>query len=197
MRPVLRRSRKARWWPLPASYEHEHRPVPGQIHVYTGNGKGKTTAALGLALRAAGQGRKVWVVQFMKGKTNYGELRSAKKIGIVIRQFGRPDFVDKKNPDPLDFRGAQQALSFAHGLMKGKRCDLLVLDELNVALDFKLVSLKQALTLIAEKPEGLELVITGRYAPRALLRRADLVTEMKEVKHYYKKGIAARQGIEY
>ena len=171
--------------------------IPGMVQVYTGNGKGKTTAALGLALRAAGQGRKVWIVQFMKGKTNYGELRSAKKLGIIIRQFGRPDFVDKQNPDPLDFRGAQQALAFASQVMKTKRCDLLVLDELNVALDFKLVGLKQALTLIAEKPEGLELVITGRYAPREIIRRADLVTEMKEVKHYYAKGVTARKGIEY
>ncbi|HTY08418.1 MAG TPA: cob(I)yrinic acid a,c-diamide adenosyltransferase [Candidatus Edwardsbacteria bacterium] len=171
--------------------------MPGQIQVYTGNGKGKTTAALGLALRAAGQGKKVRIVQFMKGKTNYGELRSAKKAGITIRQFGRPDFVDKKNPDPLDFRGAQQGLAFAYGIMKSGRCDLLVLDELNVALDFKLVGLKQVLTLIAKKPAGLELVITGRYAPRALLRRADLVTEMREVKHYYSKGVMARKGIEY
>ena len=170
---------------------------PGLVHVYTGNGKGKTTAALGLALRAAGQGLRVCMVQFMKGKTNYGELRAAKKVGIVIRQFGRPDFVDKRNPDPRDISGAQQALSFAYGIMKSKGCDLLILDELNVALDFKLVGLKQVLTLLAEKPEGLELVIMGRYAPRALLRRADLVTEMKEVKHYYAKGVVARKGIEY
>jgi cob(I)alamin adenosyltransferase len=171
--------------------------IPGMTHVYTGNGKGKTTAALGLALRSAGQGRKVFIVQFMKGKTNYGELRSARKLGIVIKQFGRPDFVDKKNPDPLDFRGAQQALAFASQVMKAKRCDLLVLDELNVALDFKLVGLKQAMALIAEKPAAMELVITGRYAPPQIIRRADLVTEMKEVKHYFAQGVVARKGIEY
>jgi cob(I)alamin adenosyltransferase len=171
--------------------------VRGMIHIYTGNGKGKTTAALGLGMRAAGQGMRVCMVQFMKGKTNYGELRSAKKIGIVIRQFGRPDFVDKKNPDPRDFRGAQQALAFALEARTKKRCDILILDELNVALDFNLVSLKQVLALLADRPAGMELVITGRYAHKEIIRRADLVTEMKEVKHYYSKGISTRKGIEY
>ncbi|MRR09423.1 cob(I)yrinic acid a,c-diamide adenosyltransferase, partial [bacterium] len=118
-------------------------PRRGMVQVYTGNGKGKTTAALGLAMRAAGQGRKVLVVQFMKGKTNYGELRSAKKLGISVRQFGRPDFVDKKNPHPEDFRGAQQALAFALASMERRRCDILVLDELNVALFFDLVTVGQ------------------------------------------------------
>lgn len=167
------------------------------VQVYTGNGKGKTTAALGLAMRAAGQGKKVLVAQFMKGKTNYGELRSAKRLGIVVRQFGRPDFVDKRNPHPEDFRGAQQALAFALASMKARRCDVLVLDELNVALFFGLVTVEQALALIAAKPAGLELVITGRYAHRKVLAAADLVTEMKEVRHYYAKGVMARKGIEF
>jgi len=167
------------------------------IHVYTGNGKGKTTAALGLAMRAAGQGRKVRVVQFMKGRTNYGELRSARKLGIGIRQFGRPDFVDKRNPHPEDVRGAQQALAFTREVMENSRCDILILDELNVALFFKLVSLKQVMAIIAQRPPDSELIITGRYAHKKVLAAADLVTEMREVRHYYARGVQARKGIEY
>jgi cob(I)alamin adenosyltransferase len=167
------------------------------IQVYTGNGKGKTTAALGLGLRAAGQGLKVCMVQFMKGKTNYGELRSAKRLGITIRQFGRPDFVDKKNPHPEDFRGAQQGLAFALDAMSNGRCDILILDELNVALNYKLVSLRQVLALLAAKPSNIELVLTGRYAHKKILAAAGLVTEMKEIKHYYRQGTPARSGIEF
>ncbi|MCU0606493.1 MAG: cob(I)yrinic acid a,c-diamide adenosyltransferase [Candidatus Edwardsbacteria bacterium] len=169
----------------------------GMVQVYTGNGKGKTTAALGLAMRAAGQGRKVLVVQFMKGKTNYGELKSARKLGIIVRQFGRPDFVDKDDPHPEDFRGAQQALAFALESMRRRRCDVLILDELNVALCFKLVGLKQVMALIAQRPSAVELIITGRYAHRNVLAAADLVTEMREVRHYYAAGVTARKGIEF
>ncbi|MDI6739850.1 MAG: cob(I)yrinic acid a,c-diamide adenosyltransferase [Candidatus Edwardsbacteria bacterium] len=169
-----------------------------KIQVYTGNGKGKTTAALGLALRAVGQGLRVCVVQFMKGKTNYGELRSAKKLhSFTIKQFGRPDFVDKNNPHPEDFRGAQQGLAYAHDIMRKGKCDILILDELNLAVFFDLVSLKQVMKLVEEKPAGIELVITGRYAHKKLLAAADLVTEMKEIKHYYRHGVQARKGIEY
>jgi len=172
--------------------------VKGMIHIYTGDGKGKTTAALGLGLRAAGHGRKVLMVQFMKGQVNYGELAAAKRIpGFEIVQFGRPDFVDRKNPDPRDVAGAREALKFAGDAIKAGRCDVLILDELNVALDFNLVTLDQARELLASKPEEMELVVTGRNAPPELAAMADLVTEMREVKHYYRQGIKARQGIEY
>ncbi len=170
----------------------------GMIHVYTGDGKGKTTAALGLGLRAAGHGQRVLMIQFMKGRTNYGELEAAKLIpGFTIVQFGRPDFVDKNNPDPRDIEGAREALGYAGEAMKLRSCDILILDELNVALDFGLVTLDQARELISSKPEETELVITGRNAPQELIELADLVTEMREVRHYYRKGVPARKGIEH
>lgn len=170
----------------------------GMVQIYTGNGKGKTTAALGLALRSSGQGKKVMMIQFLKGKVNYGELRSARKLpGFTIRQFGRPSFVDKKNPHPADVSGAEQALAFAKKIMAGGKYDMVILDELNVALDFKLVPLKDVLEMMAAKPEKLELVITGRYAHPKLIKLADLVSEVREVKHYFSRGVPARKGIEY
>lgn len=172
--------------------------MKGMIHIYTGDGKGKTTAALGLACRASGQKKKILMVQFMKGKVNYGELRSAKKLpGFTIKQFGRPSFVDKKNPHPADIKGARQAMEFARKAFISGKYDIIILDELNVALDFNLVSLKDVLDLIAAKPEKLELVITGRYAHPKIIKLADLVSEVKEVKHYYRQGVQARRGIEF
>ncbi|OGF01532.1 MAG: cob(I)yrinic acid a,c-diamide adenosyltransferase [Candidatus Edwardsbacteria bacterium RIFOXYD12_FULL_50_11] len=172
--------------------------MKGMIQVYTGNGKGKTTASLGLALRASGQKKKILMIQFMKGKVNYGELRSAKKLpGFTIKQFGRPSFVDKKNPAPADIKGAGQALEFAQKSFASGKYDIIILDELNVALDFNLVSLKDVLDLIATKPEKVELIITGRYAHPKVIKLADLVSEVKEVKHYYMQGVPARKGIEF
>jgi cob(I)alamin adenosyltransferase len=170
----------------------------GMIHVYTGDGKGKTTAALGLGMRAAGHGKKVLMVQFMKGRTNYGELESAKKLpGFSIVQFGRPDFVDKTNPDPRDVEGAREALSYSAEAAKLRSCDVLILDELNVALDFGLVTLSEVKNLLAARPEGMEIVLTGRNAPPEIIEMANLVTEMREVKHYYRNGVQAREGIEH
>lgn len=172
--------------------------MKGMVLVYTGNGKGKTTAALGLACRASGQKKKILMIQFMKGKVNYGELRSAKKLpGFTIKQFGRPSFVDKKNPAPADIKGAQQAMEFARKAFHSGKYDIVILDELNVALDFNLISLKDVLALMAAKPEKLELVITGRYAHAKVIKLADLVSEVKEVKHYYQQGVPARRGIEF
>jgi len=168
------------------------------IQVYTGNGKGKTTAALGLALRASGQKKKILMIQFMKGKVNYGELKSARLLpGFTIRQFGRPTFVDKKNPAPADIKGAQQALDFAAQTIGSRKYDIIILDELNVALDFKLVPLEEVLLMLAWAPKELELVITGRNANPKVIKLADLVSEVREVKHYYKQGVQARKGIEF
>ena len=168
------------------------------IQVYTGNGKGKTTASLGLALRASGQKKKVMMIQFMKGKVNYGELKSAKLLpGFTIRQFGRPTFVDKKNPAPADIRGAKEALDFAAKTIGSRKYDIIILDELNVALDFKLIPLDEVLLMLAWVPKELELVITGRNAHPKVIRLADLVSEVREVKHYYRLGVQARRGIEY
>ncbi len=170
----------------------------GLVQVYTGYGKGKTTAALGLALRAAGHRLRVLVIQFLKGGIAYGELQSAKKLipYLTIVPMGRESFVDKKKPDPVDVRLAREAWEFACRCAHSRRYQLIVLDEINVAVEYGLVPLKEVLGLMKNKPEDVELVLTGRWAKASVLRSADLVTEMKEIKHYYKKGIETRIGIE-
>lgn len=170
----------------------------GLIQVYTGAGKGKTTAALGQALRALGHGLNVYVIQFMKGNIEYGELEMARRLApqFTLRQMGRETFVDKKNPDPKDIGLARKALDLAKECVEKNVCDILILDEINVALDFKLIPLDEVLEILDRKPPGMEMILTGRNAPKAVLDRADLVTEMVEVKHYFKKGIPARVGIE-
>lgn len=170
----------------------------GMVQVYTGDGKGKTTAALGLALRASGQGLKVYIIQFMKGWPFYGELESVKHLpGVTMRQFGRPDFVSKENPDPQDVRGAQEALEHAREVVVSGKYDLVILDEINVALEFGLVPLANVMSLLDQRPPQVELVLTGRWAPGALIARADLVTEMLAIKHPYNDGVQAHKGIEF
>ncbi len=170
----------------------------GLIQVYTGDGKGKTTAALGLALRAAGHGFKVYIIQFMKGWPHYGELKAVEFLpGVTLRQFGGPHFVDRNNPSPEDIRMAREALQEARRAMLSGDYDIVILDEINVALDFGLIPLEEVIALLEEKPEGVELVLTGRNAHPEIIRRAHLVTEMKEVKHPYREGISARKGIEF
>jgi len=170
----------------------------GLIQVYTGSGKGKTTAALGQAMRAAGQGLKVYIVQFMKGWPYYGELDTVgQHPNITLKQFGRPDFVDKENPEPVDVRKAQEALDHAQEMVMSGKYNLVILDEVNVALEWKLIALGDVLSLMAEKPPQVELILTGRYADPEVLARADLVTEMQEVKHPYQKGLLSRRGIDY
>lgn len=170
----------------------------GYIQVYTGNGKGKTTAALGLALRAAGHGLKVRIIQFMKGWIDYGELNGVRMLGanVQIHQAGRDTFVNRKSPDAEDVRMARQGWELAKGIVLGKQADIVILDEINCAVDFGLVSEAEVLEVLRAKPHGMELVLTGRGAPAAFLEIADLVTEMREVKHYYEQGVDARVGIE-
>ena len=170
----------------------------GYIQVYTGNGKGKTTAALGLALRAAGCGLRSYIGQFLKGQA-YGELAAVRKLAplITIEQFGRKGFVHvTENPDEEDIQRARAGLEKCRRAMLSGRYSLIILDEVNVAVHFRLLSIKDVLDLLDQKPADVEVILTGRYAPPALLRRADLVTEMKEKKHYYKRGVRARPGIE-
>jgi cob(I)alamin adenosyltransferase len=170
----------------------------GMVQIYTGDGKGKTTAALGLALRASGQGLSVYIVQFMKGWPFYGELETMKHLpNVTLRQFGRPDFVNKGNPDPIDVRMAQEALDHARQVVMAGQHDLVILDEVNVALDFGLIKLDDVLDLLASRPPQVELVLTGRNAPAALIARADLVTEMLQIKHPFSEGVEARKGIEF
>ncbi len=174
------------------------KPGKGLVQVYTGSGKGKTTAALGLAFRAAGHGYRTHIIQFMKGRIGYGELKAAKMTkGLVkITQGGRASFVSRENPDAEDVRLAKKALALARKEVERGEVDILVLDEVNVALDFKLIPLEEVLDLIKSKPNSMEMVLTGRGAPRAIVRTADLVTNMREVKHYWQKGVRGRKGIE-
>jgi len=166
------------------------------IQVYTGNGKGKTTAAIGLAMRAAGAGLKVFICQFVKGRVCC-ELKSLKKVkNITVRQFGSNCFI-KKAPDAQDMRLAQEGLAEISKIIKHKSCDLLVLDEINVALRLKLLRLSEVIRLLKDTPRSIELILTGRSAPRQILKLADLVSEIQEKKHYYKKGVKARKGIEF
>lgn len=170
----------------------------GLVQVYTGNGKGKSSASFGLALRAVGRGLKVYIVQFIKGGFDYGELYVVDKLpGLTLRAFGRGRFVSEKKPDKVDVDLAGQALETAReAVMKGE-ADIVVLDEINVALNLGLISVEEVLELIKRKPEHVELVLTGRNAPREIIQAADLVTEMIEIKHPYNAGFKARKGIEY
>lgn len=166
------------------------------IHIYTGEGKGKTTAALGLALRAAGAGLKVYIGQFIKGK-NYSELKVLKKIkNIKVEQFGRGCFI-KWAPNKKDIELAKSGLEKINKIIYKRIYGVVILDEINVVLKLKLLALEDIVNLIKKTPKKIELVLTGRYAHPKILKLADLVTEMKEIKHYFKKGIKARRGIEY
>ncbi|TFH03622.1 MAG: cob(I)yrinic acid a,c-diamide adenosyltransferase [Candidatus Thorarchaeota archaeon] len=182
--------------------------APGFVQVYTGNGKGKTTCALGAGLRAAGHGLEVLVISFMKAKVavrrngpdiNYGEFRSVDKIpNFTIEPVGRETFVNKENPDPIDIKMAQDGLKMAQEALKNHSCDVLILDEINVAVEWNLFSVQDQLGLLDIKPSDVEIIMTGRYAKQEILDAADLVTEMKEVKHYYNtRKIAARRGFEF
>ena len=170
--------------------------MKGYIHIYTGDGKGKTTAALGLAIRAAGAGLHVYLAQFIKGK-QYSELNSLKRLDdlITVEQFGLPRFINGKPSEP-DVEAARYGLERLKSSMLSGRFDLIIIDEGNVAVTYGLLSRQDLLDLIAMKPESLELVITGRGALPEIIEKADLVTEMKAVKHYYNNGVNARVGIE-
>ena len=170
----------------------------GMVQVYTGMGKGKTTAALGLAFRALGQGKKVLLVQFMKQGRQLGEVKAAGKFKqFKILQSGSRGWVKKGSLALKDKQLAQKGLSQAQKAINSRKYDLVILDELNVVLEFGLVRLKEVKQLLALRPAGVELVITGRHAHPEILASADLVSEIREVKHYYQKGITQRAGIEY
>jgi cob(I)alamin adenosyltransferase len=168
----------------------------GFIQVYTGNGKGKTTAALGLALRAAGAGQRVYIGQFLKGQ-KYSELAALKRFKdlIVVEQFGKKSFIIKK-PCKKDILQAKQACNKIFSVIREGNFNIVILDEINCAMKLKLIKVNDVLKVIKEKPRHVEIVLTGRDAPKEILKIADLVTEMKEIKHYFNKGIVARRGIE-
>jgi len=167
----------------------------GFVQVYTGNGKGKTTAAIGLAVRAAGAGLKVFVGQFIKGGA-YSELKVIKEHPLIeVRQYGRGCFI-KKTPCKKDIKAAGKGLAHVLEILNSKQFDVVILDEINVAMSLGLVKKTSIIDAIKNKPYNVELVLTGRGCPKSIIRRADLATRMKEVKHYYKKGVRARNGIE-
>ena len=171
----------------------------GYIQIYTGNGKGKTTAAIGLAIRAIGAGRRVYMVQFMKNYP-YSELEILRtlKPGLTLERFGNDKFVfRKKPPEQTLIDEMNRGLISAQNNMLSQKYDLIILDEILVSIYFKLFSVKQVIDFIDKKPEETELVLTGRYAPDEILDKADLVTDMAEVKHYYSQNVMARKGIEY
>lgn len=170
----------------------------GLVQIYTGDGKGKTSAAFGLALRAAGRGLKVYVIQFIKGGFDYGELYIVDAIpNLTLKAFGRGKFISADPPEAEDIRLAEQALQLAKEIIRSEKYDVVVLDEINVALKLKLVSLEGVLELIKSRPKHVELVLTGRYAPDQVIEAADLVTEMREIKHPFREGYKSRKGIEY
>jgi cob(I)alamin adenosyltransferase len=173
----------------------------GLIIVYTGNGKGKTTAALGLCVRACGYDLKVAIVQFVKGSWQYGELdgikRLAPNVELIRKGKGFVGIIDDKLPRQEHEEAAEEALTFVEELVQSDKYDIIVLDELNVAVSLGLIEIDGVLKILDNKPVRLDIVITGRDAHEKLIEKADLVTEMKEIKHPYQKGILAKKGIDY
>ena len=171
--------------------------MQGYTHIYTGNGKGKTTAALGMALRAAGNGMQVFVAQFVKGKT-YSEVHAVRELlpTVTLVQYGREAFIHGQ-PGEADIEVARQGMQEVERIVDSGSYDLIILDEICIALYFKLIDEARIIRLIEQKPAKTELILTGRYAPQSLMDKADLVTEMQEVKHYYQQGVQARKGFEF
>ena len=169
----------------------------GWIHLYTGDGEGKSTAALGLALRAIGHGKKVIVIEFMKGRKDIGEVKVQNKLKpyYEIYQFGRKEFVNLKNPDVIDIDLARKGLNFAKQMLK-KKPFLLILEEINLAVHIGLLRIEDVLQFLKEVPKETNVILTGRKAPRELIQVADLVTEMKEIKHPYYRGVEGRKGLD-
>ncbi len=169
----------------------------GYVQIYTGDGKGKTTAALGLALRSAGYGRRVFVGQFMKGQ-HYGELTVLQGIkDIDVEQFGDAGCIRREEVTDVHRQHARRGLERIEEVMASGKYQMIVLDEISVTLWFGIATLEQVLDVLKKRPEHVELVLTGRRAPAQLLEMADLVTEMTEIKHYYREGVPAREGVEF
>jgi len=170
--------------------------MKGYIQVYTGNGKGKTTAALGLAIRAAGAGLKVFIAQFIK-MGEYSEIKALKRFNdlITVEQFGTGRFI-KGKPSASDIEAARKGLEKIKAVFASNQYNVVIMEEANVAAKLGLLSVEDMLEIMVEKPKDVELVITGRGADSRIIEKADLVTEMKEVKHYFQKGVKARIGIE-
>jgi cob(I)alamin adenosyltransferase len=170
--------------------------MKGYIQVYTGNGKGKTTAAFGLALRAAGAGKQVFIAQFVKGQ-EYSEITAVREFlpTVTVKQYGLDCFI-VDTPTQADIDIARKGLEEVSAIIASGEYDIVILDEANIAIFYKLFTAAELIEILKSKPENVEIITTGRYACPEILETADLVTEMKEVKHYYTKGVQARGGIE-
>ena len=170
--------------------------MKGYIQVYTGNGKGKTTAAFGLALRAAGAGKQVFIAQFVKGQ-EYSEIKAVRELlpTVTVKQYGLDCFI-VNTPTQADIDIARQGLEEVAAIIASGGYDIVILDEANIAIFYKLFTAAELIEILKSKPENVEIIITGRYACPEILETADLVTEMKEVKHYYTQGVQGRVGIE-
>ena len=170
----------------------------GLLQVYTGTGKGKTTAALGVVLRASGYGAKTLMIQFLKDDKGYGEYAAAKFIpGFELRQVGRDCFVDFANPDPIDLKMMYEGWSLAKEAILSQKYDIVILDELNVGLFYKMLPLDEVIAFLKNERGITEVITTGRYAPEQLREIADLVTDMQSVKHYFFAGVQSRDGIDH
>ena len=172
----------------------------GLIHVYTGDGKGKTTAALGVAMRALGWGKRVCMIQFIKGYADIGEGHFAEEMKnrFVLRQFARQETRGIDEDAVYDRKiAAEEALTYAESVIAAGKFDLVILDEINNALHYRLIDIKRVLDMLRAKPVTTEIILTGRYAPQAIIDIADYVTEMRLVKHPFERHIAARKGIDY
>lgn len=168
----------------------------GFVQVYTGNGKGKTTAALGLAVRAAGAGLRVFIAQFIKSRrTSEHHALDRFEDSITVRQYGKGLLIGRK-PGGADLRAARNGYDEVREALRERTFDVVILDEVNVAVHYGLLSVEELLDIMKAKPKDVELVITGRYADKRILDAADLVTEMKEIRHYWSTGTQARRGIE-
>jgi len=170
----------------------------GLVYVFTGDGKGKTSAALGIVLRALGHGLRVYIVFFMKGDYPYGERNILSQLpNVTVASFGHREFTDRTKIKPEEIEQAKQALAAAREAMLSGNYELMVLDEVNVAIAWNLVALDEVIRLIKDKPQNVDLILTGRQADTKLIKLADLVTEMIKIKHPYDKGGMARKGIDY
>jgi cob(I)alamin adenosyltransferase len=179
----------------------EKQETRGLVIVYTGHGKGKTTAALGMCIRAAGYKKKIKIIQFIKGTWKYGEMDGIKLLEPYVemeqRGKGFVGIVDDKEDISTHIRAAEEALQYSREAMNSGQYDHLILDEINVAINLKLIKVENVVQLIQEKAEQLHLILTGRDAPQEIIDIADLVTEMREIKHPFQKGILAQQGVDY
>ena len=173
----------------------------GLVIVYTGKGKGKTTAALGIALRASGYEKKICMIQFIKGSWHYGEMDSSKKLEPKFEMIavgkGFVGIIDDKSPKEEHQKIAQEAIKISNEKIQSGNYDIVILDEINYAVNLELISVKDVLSLIKSKPMGVDLILTGNYAKEEIIEAADLVTEMKEIKHPFQRGIKAKKGIDF